>query len=120
MRTRRRGDNWLHPNHTSDCSATVSHDDRLYVYSTSTPFEPTGAGDPHGYSKFDAYAVLNHGGDEEAAKRALRRKDVDANMFQRGEGESFDSIHLCEPCKSVIRERRAAAVHTSEPESDSA
>jgi hypothetical protein len=27
-------------------------------------------------------------------------------------------IHYCEPCKSVIRERRSAAMQTYEPESD--
>lgn len=64
---------WLHPAHTSNCSATVSSDGRLYVYSTSTPFEVTEPGSPRGYSRFDAYAVLNFGGDASAAARALRR-----------------------------------------------
>ncbi len=49
---------WLHPTHTSSCSATIS-DGRLYVYSTSTVFEPTAPGDRHGYSRFDAYELLN-------------------------------------------------------------
>lgn len=60
---------WLHPSHTSNCSATVHDDDRLYIYSTSTTFEVTEAGNPRGYSKFDAYALLNHGGDMKAAAR---------------------------------------------------
>ncbi|MCF6386032.1 bifunctional DNA primase/polymerase [Mycobacterium sp. MBM] len=64
---------WLHPHHTSNCSATVSTDGRLYVYSTSTAFEVTEPGSPRGYSRFDAYAVLNFGGDASAAARALRR-----------------------------------------------
>lgn len=64
---------WLHPAHTSNCSATVSSDGRLYVYSTSTPFEVTEPGSPRGYSRFDAYAVLNFGGDASAAARALRK-----------------------------------------------
>lgn len=49
---------WLHPRATSSCSATIT-DGRLYVYSTSTVFEPTTPGDPHGYSRFDAYELLN-------------------------------------------------------------
>lgn len=62
---------WLHPTHTSDCSATIS-DGSLYVYSSNTPFEQTTAGDPHGYDKFDAYALLHHSGDKSAAYRHLR------------------------------------------------
>lgn len=41
--------------------------DRLFVFSTSTEFEPEKP-----YSKFAAYAVLNHGGDHSTAARALR------------------------------------------------
>lgn len=62
---------WLHPTHTSDCSATI-RDGSLYVYSSNTPFDQTSAGDPRGYDKFDAYALLHHGGDKSAAAKALR------------------------------------------------
>jgi hypothetical protein len=62
---------WLHPAHTSKCSATISNDS-LYVYSTSTPFDVTEYKRPKGYSKFHAYAVLNHRGDMKAAARALK------------------------------------------------
>ena len=65
---------WLHPTHTSSCSATVS-DGRLYVYSSNTPFEPTSAGDPRGYSRFAAHAVLNFGGDMKAAAAAIKGED---------------------------------------------
>jgi hypothetical protein len=64
---------WLHPRHTSACSATI-RGDRLYVFSPNTPFEPTEAGNPKGYSKFDAYAVLHHGGDWKAATAPLRTR----------------------------------------------
>ena len=49
-------------------SATTNYggSDLLYVFSTSTPFEAERA-----YSKFAAYAVLEHGGDFSAAARAL-------------------------------------------------
>ncbi|MGO9222896.1 bifunctional DNA primase/polymerase [Mycobacterium sp.] len=53
---------WLHPTHTSDCSATISDGGkRLYVYSPNTPFEQTEAGDRHGYDRYDAYKLLNRG-----------------------------------------------------------
>jgi hypothetical protein len=62
---------WLHPAATSKCSATISNGS-LYVYSTSTVFDVTEPGNPKGYSKFHAYAVLNHGGDMKAAARTLK------------------------------------------------
>jgi hypothetical protein len=62
---------WRHPSATAAVSATV-HEDCLFVYSTSTAFEATESGRPHGYTKFRAYAVLNHDGDLSAAAHALR------------------------------------------------
>ena len=47
-------------------SATTREDGGLYVFSTSTAFDPETP-----YSKFGAYAVLEHGGDHAAAARAL-------------------------------------------------
>jgi len=78
--TRLRTDNqgttyWLRPGKdphnpgTDSQSATTSHAedrDRLYVFSTSTAFEPETP-----YTKFGAWALLNHGGDHQAAARAL-------------------------------------------------
>ncbi|MCT1366605.1 phage/plasmid primase, P4 family [Rothia sp. p3-SID1597] len=66
---------WLRPGKdphnpgTDGQSATTSHAedrDRLYVFSTSTAFEPETP-----YTKFGAWALLNHGGDHQAAARAL-------------------------------------------------
>jgi hypothetical protein len=65
------GARWRHPGATNPKSATIRHG-LLFVYSAATPFQPTEAGAPHGYSRFRAYAVLNHGGDLRAAARALR------------------------------------------------
>lgn len=50
-------------------SATTNYDgnDNLYVFSSSTVFEPMSS-----YTKFAAYAVLHHGGDYSAAARDLR------------------------------------------------
>jgi hypothetical protein len=39
---------------------------------SSSSSDPTTAGDVHGYTKFRATAVLDHGGDLSAAARALR------------------------------------------------
>ena len=58
------------PTHTSTCSATIKHG-KLFVYSSNTPFGITEAGNPRGYTKFRAYAVLDQGGDMSAAARAL-------------------------------------------------
>jgi hypothetical protein len=63
---------WLHPTATSPCSATVRHG-CLFVYSTNTPFEVTSSSDPHGYTRFRAYAQLNFNGDLSAAAKSLRK-----------------------------------------------
>jgi hypothetical protein len=65
------GAHWRHPDATAPWSASISHG-LLFVYSTNTDFEPTSYGDPHGYTKFRAYAVLEHNSDMTAAARALR------------------------------------------------
>ncbi|SLH95784.1 bifunctional DNA primase/polymerase famiily protein [Mycobacteroides abscessus subsp. massiliense] len=65
------GARWRHPNATAPHSATI-RGGRLYVYSPNTPFDVTESSDPHGYSRFHAYAVLNHGGDMSAAARVLK------------------------------------------------
>jgi len=59
---------WRRPGKAQGISATTNFagSDLLYVFSTSTVFEPE-----HGYPKFRAYAVLNHGQDYRAAARAL-------------------------------------------------
>ena len=66
------GSSWLHPAATSACSASI-RGGRLYVYSPNTVFEATEPGRPRGYSRFEAWAVLQHGGDMRAAARGLRR-----------------------------------------------
>jgi hypothetical protein len=65
------GARWRHPGASNPKSATIRYG-LLFVYSAATRFEPTEAGAPHGYSRFRAYAVLEHGGDLRAAARALR------------------------------------------------
>jgi len=69
------GARWRHPGATNPKSATIRHG-LLFVYSEATPFAPTEAGAPHGYSKFRAYAVLEHAGDLRAAARALHHEAI--------------------------------------------
>lgn len=65
------GDNehWSRPGRKGATSATINEGGAgvLYVFSSSTMFEPGRA-----YSRFGAYAVLNHAGDFSAAARAVR------------------------------------------------
>lgn len=72
------GSAWRHPTATAASSATISYG-HLFVYSTNTPFEPTEPGNPHGYTRFAAYAVLGHGGDMAAAARAIRARITPRN-----------------------------------------
>src|SRR5215218_6410503 len=65
------GARWRHPGATNPKSATIRHG-LLFDYSAATPFQPTEAGAPCGYSRFRAYAVLEHRGDLRAAARTLR------------------------------------------------
>jgi Bifunctional DNA primase/polymerase, N-terminal len=65
------GARWRHRAASNPKSATIRYG-LLFVYSQATPFAPTEPGAPHGYSRFRAYAVLEHGGDLRAAARALR------------------------------------------------
>src|SRR5699024_4692542 len=60
---------WRRPGKRLGISATTGHAedrDRLYVFSTSTEFESETP-----YTKFGAYALLEHGTDYKAAARAL-------------------------------------------------
>jgi len=59
---------WRRPDKDHGISATTNHadSDLLYVFSSSTRFEPN-----RGYSKFSAYTILNHGGDFREASKDL-------------------------------------------------
>lgn len=65
-------DQWCRPGKSRGLSATTNHQnsDVLFVFSSNAdPFE-----EGKGYSKFHAYALLNHYGDFSAAARALARR----------------------------------------------
>jgi hypothetical protein len=73
---------WRRPGKKIGTSATTNHGglDLLIVFSTSTAFVATTTDAKQGYTKFAAYALLNHGGDFAAAARDLASKgygDVD-------------------------------------------
>lgn len=63
-------DFWRRPGKASGVSATSDYagSDCLYVFSSSTPFPVR-----KGLTKFGAYAEMEHGGDHQAAARALAR-----------------------------------------------
>lgn len=64
---------WCRPGKKDGISATTGHAgdrDRLYVFTSSTEFQPETP-----YTKFGAYAVLEHGGDHSAAARKLAADD---------------------------------------------
>jgi Bifunctional DNA primase/polymerase, N-terminal len=64
------------------CSATTNYagSDLLYVFSANAhPFEPQNA-----YTKFAAYALLEHGGDFEAAAKCLAAKGLGSQSHLKG------------------------------------
>lgn len=69
---------WTRPGKNAGVSATTGRAqdrDRLYVFSSSTVFAPETP-----YTKFGAYALLNHGGDLSAAARTLAREGYGAPL----------------------------------------
>lgn len=69
------GSKWRHPNASATSSASVRHG-CLFVYTPNTDFEQTEDGDPHGITKFRAWAILEHDNDlSEAAREARERRD---------------------------------------------
>src|SRR5487761_99076 len=92
----------------------------LTVFTTSTEFEAWKQ-----YSKFDAYAVLNHGGDRPAAAEVLhnqgfvvfRERDIDGNQIVRCGKYSYtwpagrepltvgDTVELPPPANAYAREK---------------
>lgn len=61
---------WRRPDKSAGISASTGHADdrdRLFVFTTSTEFDSETP-----YTKFGAYALLEHGGDHATAARALR------------------------------------------------
>ena len=96
------------PLHEPGHSAISNYDgnDRLIVYSTSTPFEPHQTGQKNGYSKFRAYALLNHNEDYAAAARELG---------QQGYGEQTASFAFTDESRKTQPEPVAPVASTGWP-----
>lgn len=65
------GSKWRHPQASADSSATIRHG-CLFVYTPNTDFPVTEDGDPRGITRFAAYAILEHRGNQSEAGRAAR------------------------------------------------
>ena len=76
---------WSRPGKEYGVSATTNfrHSDLLYVFSTSTRLSPE-----RGYSKFAAYAELEHNGDYSAAARTLSEQGYGDSGSHPGRGSS--------------------------------
>jgi len=88
---RSRGDEiiWRRPGKRDGQSATTGYDGRavLYVFSSNAhPFEPG-----RGYTRFTAYAVLEHGGDYKEAARALAAAGYGDQLAADGQESVGDS-----------------------------
>lgn len=79
--------------------------DRLYVFSSSTTFETETP-----YSKFAAYAHLEHGGDHAAAASALRGRGYGAPLPPPGPALTFTGRpeHVDEPARPEPLDARAS------------
>ena len=67
------GSKWQHPTADHVVSAAIRHG-VLFVFSSSTDFDQTVPNHPIGYTRFKAFAILEHGGDMSAAARAARQR----------------------------------------------
>jgi hypothetical protein len=82
---------WRRPGKAVGISATIGHggSDLLYVFSTAAaPFE-----DGQSYSKFAAYALLEHAGDFSEAASALASQGYGDPLPGPDSAESFDDIY---------------------------
>jgi putative DNA primase/helicase len=73
---------WRRPGKQDGVSATTNHlsSDLLHVFSSNAhPFEPEKS-----YTKFAAYALLNHDGNFQEAARALREQKYGKKIFKAG------------------------------------
>lgn len=91
---RRRGEteDWRRPGKLDGISATVNYADRgwFHVFSTNAePFE-----DGRSYSKFTAYALLNHDGDFNKAAQALQDKGFGPKQLAAGKRNGSGTIIL--------------------------
>jgi RecA-family ATPase len=72
---------WRRPEKDRGISATTGHCKGLYVFSSSTSFEPR-----RSYTKFGAYAHLHHAGDHKAAAKELAKQGYGQQEAKRSSG----------------------------------
>jgi hypothetical protein len=87
---------WRRPGKTQGTSATTNHggSDRFRCFSTSTNFKTT-----ESYSKFAAYALLEHGGDFSKASKALQ--ELGYGVRNEGSGKNGSAARTRQPVKSA-------------------
>lgn len=109
------GAKWRHPNASAESSASVRHG-CLFVYSDNTDFDVTEDGDPHGITRFRAWAILEHDGNlSEAARRAREIRDGPTRRHHTTTTEttpSTDWLNLPEEfwaARPILRHIRQAA-----------
>lgn len=93
-----RARSWCRPGKSHGVSATTGHADdrdRLYVFSSSTVFEQEVP-----YTKFGAYALLNHGGDHSAAAKELGRLGFGSEPASRA---ASPKTEVAEPPRSYLQ-----------------
>ena len=101
----KKGDNehYCRPGKRGETSATVKSDEVMFVFSSNaSPFEPS-----KGYSKFQAMALLEHGGNESAAASEIVKsrpsakyravQGSPARAFQWGSSEETEGEDLPQP-----------------------
>ena len=102
--------NWTRPGKTFGTSATTSESTGgMYVFSTSTEFEPEKP-----YSKFGAYAVLEHNGDFSAAASELARR----GLGTRPDSYTCGVLEVSQPPSPGVRDESLAQASTAGVEVD--
>lgn len=100
LRTRDGTGYWQRPDKDGPgCSATIGHDghDILYVFSSNAlPFEPD-----QGYGKPTAYALLNHGGDFDAAVKDFVSRGYSTETTRRVVAEPPELPQAAQPSDSL-------------------
>lgn len=96
---------WTRPDKPCGVSATTGHTeaDTLAVFSTSTPFKTVTDGARTTYTKFAAYALLNHGSSFSEATKALSNRGYGtfATWVKAGDGWKLDIRP--NPCPKGVR-----------------
>jgi replicative DNA helicase len=77
------GSKWRHPTATASSSCSIRHG-CLFVYTPNTDFDETTDAEPNGYTRFRAWAILEHDGDLKAAARAAAElRDGPINVYPK-------------------------------------